>query len=131
MLTTDGSGGGTHQNGIIADSCPRLKGYNTNQSRTPKFTHRRESESTPSARGKFPSIYPRCCARTEQTSSYVDTPLLGDAIKSGMLQPELDKTPMGRACTTEEIADSILFLASPMSSYMCGAAMVVDGGYTL
>lgn len=38
---------------------------------------------------------------------------------------------MKRPCTVEEIADSILLLASPMSSYMCGAAMVVDGGYTI
>lgn len=91
----------------------------------------RESESTPSARGKFPSICRSYRAEAKQRSSYVDTPILGDAIKTGALQPEFDITPMRRACTVEEIADSILFLASEMSSYMCGAAMVVDGGYTL
>lgn len=38
---------------------------------------------------------------------------------------------MKRPCTVEEITDLILFLASAMSSYMYGAVMMVDGGYTI
>lgn len=44
---------------------------------------------------------------------------------------EIERTPVGRLATVEEIADAIVFLASPLSSYMYGAAMVVDGGYTV
>ncbi len=36
--------------------------------------------------------------------------------------------PMGRWGTTEEVANSILFLASDMSSFMTGHALVIDGG---
>jgi NAD(P)-dependent dehydrogenase (short-subunit alcohol dehydrogenase family) len=36
--------------------------------------------------------------------------------------------PMGRWGTTEEMADSILFLASDMSTFMTGHALVIDGG---
>ncbi|MGI9368360.1 MAG: SDR family NAD(P)-dependent oxidoreductase [Ruegeria sp.] len=36
--------------------------------------------------------------------------------------------PMGRWGTTDEIADSILFLASDMSTFMTGHALVIDGG---
>lgn len=36
--------------------------------------------------------------------------------------------PMGRWGTTEEIADAILFLASDMSTFMTGHALVIDGG---
>ncbi|MEM8812379.1 MAG: SDR family NAD(P)-dependent oxidoreductase [Pseudomonadota bacterium] len=36
--------------------------------------------------------------------------------------------PMGRFGTVEEIAESIVFLASDQSSYMTGHALVIDGG---
>jgi NAD(P)-dependent dehydrogenase (short-subunit alcohol dehydrogenase family) len=36
--------------------------------------------------------------------------------------------PMGRFGTVEEIADSIVFLASKRSSFMTGHALVIDGG---
>ncbi len=34
---------------------------------------------------------------------------------------------MGGLAEMEEIADSIVFLASPLSSFMCGTGLVVDG----
>lgn len=38
--------------------------------------------------------------------------------------------PMGRMCQPDEIAQGVLFLAGPESSYVSGIAMPVDGGYT-
>lgn len=40
-------------------------------------------------------------------------------------------TPLGRYAKPEEIAGQIAFMLSPASRSMTGAAMMVDGGYTL
>ena len=38
--------------------------------------------------------------------------------------------PLGRPATTQEIADGVLFLAAPESSYITGHVLTVDGGWT-
>jgi NAD(P)-dependent dehydrogenase (short-subunit alcohol dehydrogenase family) len=40
------------------------------------------------------------------------------------------QTPLGRVGDPAEIATSVLYLASPRSSYVTGANVVVDGGWT-
>lgn len=40
------------------------------------------------------------------------------------------RTPMGRLATTDEIAAAVLFLASGESSFVTGAEIVIDGGWT-
>lgn len=44
-----------------------------------------------------------------------------------VMRKELEKVPMGRLADPSEIAEAICFLASPMSSYMSGASLVIDG----
>lgn len=38
--------------------------------------------------------------------------------------------PLGRLGTPEELANGVLFLASPMSDYITGASLPIDGGFT-
>lgn len=59
----------------------------------------------------------------------IDTPLIA-AQDADITQGVVDATPMGRLGTAREIAYGALFLASDESSYMTGAELVIDGGYT-
>ncbi len=50
-------------------------------------------------------------------------------------QPEiyemaLSQNPMGRMGTPEEVANAVVFLASPAAGFITGANLVVDGGFT-
>ncbi|MFF4170130.1 SDR family NAD(P)-dependent oxidoreductase [Streptomyces sp. NPDC001744] len=40
------------------------------------------------------------------------------------------RTPLGRLGTAEEIADAVLFLASPQARFITGQSLVIDGGIT-
>lgn len=44
----------------------------------------------------------------------------------------IDKAvPIGRIAIPEEVADTVIFLCRPRSSYVTGCGFVVDGGTTL
>ena len=53
-------------------------------------------------------------------------PIRADAVRNRTI---LDRVPMGRWGTTDEICDPILFLASDAARYVTGAVLSVDGGY--
>jgi 2-keto-3-deoxy-L-fuconate dehydrogenase len=40
------------------------------------------------------------------------------------------RQPMGRLGTPEEVAELVVYLASPESAFMTGNAIVIDGGWT-
>ncbi|MFC5702190.1 SDR family NAD(P)-dependent oxidoreductase [Cohnella faecalis] len=66
----------------------------------------------------------------------VDTPLLrrqfeGRRGPQGTLDDLVGMHPIGRLGKPEEIANCILFLSSPLASFVTGSAMIADGGYTI
>jgi NAD(P)-dependent dehydrogenase (short-subunit alcohol dehydrogenase family) len=63
--------------------------------------------------------------------TYIATPLtLFGKEKPEMFQTWLDMTPMGRLGEPEEVASTVLFLASDASSLLTGSVILADGGYT-
>jgi NAD(P)-dependent dehydrogenase (short-subunit alcohol dehydrogenase family) len=63
---------------------------------------------------------------------YVMTPLVHKLMSKGnMIEIERKKVPVHRYSEMEEIADCIAFLHSDAASYMIGANLVADGGYTV
>ncbi|WNF35646.1 glucose 1-dehydrogenase [Bacillaceae bacterium IKA-2] len=60
---------------------------------------------------------------------YIDTPLL-DQLDENMKNHLISLHPIGRLGRSEEVASAILFLASDDASFVTGANLLVDGGYT-
>jgi 3-oxoacyl-[acyl-carrier protein] reductase len=63
------------------------------------------------------------CVSSGMTTPYVNSPELSKHVT--------DRTPQGRWGEPEEIAGPILFLCSPAASYVTGATLVADGGYSI
>lgn len=66
-----------------------------------------------------------------------ETPIHGKAAQG--MSPEvleqmgkstMSRVPMGRLARAEEVAEAVLFLASPASSFILGQELAVDGGLT-
>ena len=54
----------------------------------------------------------------------------GIAYDQNQRRGSLEQTPLGREGRIEEVANAVLFLASDEASYITGAELAVDGGFT-
>lgn len=60
----------------------------------------------------------------------IETPLIMDRVDSATAAALTALHPIGRLGLAQEVADAIVWLASPQASFVTGAAMPIDGGWT-
>ena len=61
----------------------------------------------------------------------IDTEMIQDSITDPTkLTERMERLPMGRFGTAEEVAFGVLYLASDESSFVTGSELVIDGGHT-
>jgi NAD(P)-dependent dehydrogenase (short-subunit alcohol dehydrogenase family) len=78
------------------------------------------------------ATYRYCQVRANAVApGMTDTPRLAGFTASEIGQRALQRVPAGRLGRPDEIAWAILFLLSPLASYISGALLVVDGGWTV
>jgi 2-deoxy-D-gluconate 3-dehydrogenase len=63
--------------------------------------------------------------------TFVETPLTRATLADPAIRDDiLHRIPLGRLGTPEEVANAVLFLASPAASLITGACLLADGGWT-
>jgi NAD(P)-dependent dehydrogenase (short-subunit alcohol dehydrogenase family) len=63
--------------------------------------------------------------------TFIDTPLTKPFFEDPVFRKwVLDRIPLGRLGTVEEVANAVVFLASPAASLVTGSSLHADGGWT-
>ena len=61
----------------------------------------------------------------------VETPMIADSLNDPEQRAaRLQRTPLGRIGTVDDIAYGVLYLASDEASFVTGSELVIDGGTT-
>ncbi|KAF8542797.1 hypothetical protein BDD12DRAFT_823460 [Trichophaea hybrida] len=62
---------------------------------------------------------------------FIETPLTEQILANEQLKKFACSVALRRVAVPEEVADPVLFLTSPAASFITGASLMIDGGYTI
>jgi len=83
------------------------------------------------SKGAAIDLAPRGIRVNSVHPGYVDTPMVRNMEGSmDFKEKAIGATPLGRGASAIEIAQGILFLASDEASFITGAELIMDGGFT-
>lgn len=60
--------------------------------------------------------------------AYIKTPMITDFLDDQQQQRLLEQIPVGRFCEPEEVAHVVTFLVSPLSGFITGEIIDINGG---
>lgn len=78
-----------------------------------------------------PDVRVNCVCPGATQTSMLERELAHYPDRQTIMKAILDNIPLRRIASPEEVADSVLFLASPEAGYITGAILSIDGGTTI
>jgi len=78
-----------------------------------------------------PDVRVNCVCPGATQTSMLERELAHSPDRQAVMKAILDNIPLRRIASPEEVADSVLFLASPEAGYITGAILSIDGGTTI
>jgi 3-oxoacyl-[acyl-carrier protein] reductase len=61
--------------------------------------------------------------------AYVMSPMVSEQLTEAQRQQQMAQIPVGRFCEPEEVAHAVMFLASPLSGFITGEVIDMNGGF--
>jgi len=62
---------------------------------------------------------------------FTDTDLTRSILSKSAINELIEKVPLQRMASPDEIANTVLFLSSDLNSYITGQNIIIDGGFSV